>query len=93
MTDLEGINRGEAVAEMEPDPDTTDAGGLNDEKETAWWRDTLPVRVLESSGCPDSKGVVLPEAVVNDRFRISGVTGAERPAGAGERMRAMPTVD
>ena len=89
---MEGINLGEADAEMEPEPDTTDGGGLNDEKEAAWWRDTLPVRVLESSGCPNSKGA-FPDAVVNDRLRISGVTGAGRPAGGGERMRATPTVD
>jgi len=38
MTDLEGINLGEADAEMEPEPDTTagGGGGLNDEKEAAW---------------------------------------------------------
>jgi hypothetical protein len=36
MTDLEGINLGEADAEMEPEPDTTAGGGLNDEKEAAW---------------------------------------------------------
>jgi len=89
---LEGINLGEADAEMEPEPDTTDGGGLNDEKEAAWWRDTLPVRDLESSGCPNTRDV-FPDTVVNDRLRISGVTGAGRPAGGGERMRATPTVD
>ena len=92
---MEGINLGEDDAEMEPEPDTTDGGGLNDEKEAAWWRDTLPVRVLECSGCPDSKGILPDAVVVNDRLRISGVTGAERPgpAAGGERMRATPIVD
>lgn len=34
---MEGINLGEADAEMEPEPDATDGGGgLNDEKEAAW---------------------------------------------------------
>ena len=92
-TDLEGINRGEADAEMEAEPDTTDGGGLNDEKEAAWWRDTLPARVLECSWCSAGDDV-LPDTVVNDRLRSSGVTGAERPAGGGERtVRATPTVD
>jgi len=91
---LEGINLGEADAEMEPEPDTTGrGGGSNDEKEAAWWRDTLPVRVLESSGCPERKGALPDAVVVNGRLRISAVTGAERPAGGGERMRATPTVD
>ena len=63
--------------------------GWNEENEATWCNEVPSARIRESSKCPK-----LPDEVVNERLRSSGVTGADTGVDTGVWEREMaPTVD